>query len=218
MEKCLTDLPYWNMLTDDQRDSVRQTAVMQHYKKGELVHTCNRQCEWAMYIIRGRIRLYLLSDEGKEVTLCYVEQGEVCVMTPSCVTSQITFEAELAVAEDVEALAVPLGVFEKLMAENIYIRCYMYELTNKRYASTIFVMQQIMFCSMDKRLATYLVFKHDRLQTNELHLTQDGIAKDINSAREVVARMLKTFMLDGLIENRRGVIVLKDVEGLRAMA
>lgn len=90
----------------------------------------------------------------------------------------------------------------------------MYELATERFSSVMWVMQQILFYGFDRRLATFLLNEYRRTGATSIRMTQEQIAQNVNSAREVVARMLKQFASDGLIENRRGVIVLKDIGGL----
>lgn len=215
MKRYLTDFPYWDKLSEQEKQLVASSAVTKKYSKGESIHSCDKNCLGMVYIISGKIKLYLLSDEGKEVTLFYLGKGETCVLAASCVLSHITFQSELSAAEDTELLIVPASVFSKLINNNIYVRCYTYELSAKRFSDVMWTMQQILFLSLDKRLATYLIAETEKQNTTTLKLTQEQIAMDINSAREAVARMLKQFSADGLVESKRGLIIIKDINGLK---
>ncbi len=79
-------------------------------------------------------------------------------------------------------------------------------------------MQQILFLSFDKRLASYLYDEMVKTNDNKLIVTHDEIAKDLGSAREVVSRMLKYFQKEGFVTLERGKIVVLDKESLLKIA
>jgi CRP/FNR family transcriptional regulator len=91
----------------------------------------------------------------------------------------------------------------------------MYELIIERFSEVMWAMQQILFMGFDKRLAVFLYDEYSRTGFNEIKMTHEQIAKMTGSAREVVSRMLKRFADDGLVEFRRGIIILKDISRLK---
>ena len=123
----------------------------------------------------------------------------------------------MTVTKDAQLLIIPSSTFAKLIDSNIYARCFMYELAAERFSTVMWVMQQILFSRFDQRLAVFLLNEYRKTGIPEIRMTQEQIAQNVNSAREVVARMLKQFAADGLIENRRGVIVLKDIPKLEKL-
>ena len=82
----------------------------------------------------------------------------------------------------------------------------------------MWVMQQILFMSMDKRLAIFLHDESTRLGTDNLTLTHEQIAKYMGSAREVVSRMLKYFSAEGIVQVSRGGIKIIDRQKLKRLA
>ena len=160
-------------------------------------------------------RVYLLSEEGREVTLYRIGPGELCVLSASCVISQITFETEIVAESDTEILAINSGAVDGIMKENINVRCFLYELAMERFSTVMWTMQQILFKKMDRRLGTFLADECARTGKPEIKMTQEEIAVQISSAREVVTRMLKRFAADGLIELKRGAVIVKDCTALK---
>lgn len=215
MEKYLTQFPYWDKLNDSEKNILRSSAVIHKYCKGEEIHSCNKKCLGMVYVISGKMRLYLLSEEGRSITLFYVGSGETCVLAASCIMSQITFHSELTAADDTELLIIPAKVFVNFINNNIYVRCYMYELSTKRFSEAMWVMQRTLFFGLDKRIAEYLISEYKKTGSTSLKLTQQQIAADIFSAREAVARMMKHFSDDGLITNQRGKVIINDIDALR---
>lgn len=218
MELLSEKLSFWKELSNDEQELVSTSAVIRSFEAEEPIHSCNKQCVGMVYVLSGDMRLFLLSSEGKEATLLHITENESCVLAASCVMSQITFHSELVASEKTELLIIPASVLAKLMKTNIYVRCYVYETSAKLFSDVMWTMQQILFYSVDKRLASFLISEYEKTDSAELILTQEIIAQEINSAREVVARMLKKFAADGLLQNQRGKIVLLDIDKLYDMS
>jgi len=106
------------------------------------------------------------------------------------------------------------GIVAALREQNLPVRCFLYELATQRFSDVMWAMQQILFKSLDRRLATFLLAEAGRTGSSTIRMTHEQIAQHISSAREAVARMLKSFSEDGLVALKRGEIVLRDVDGL----
>ncbi len=217
MNEILPKLPFWSNLSQEEKDLCDVSSVTNRYPAGQfLLGDCGgQQCLGMLHILSGELRAFILSEEGREITLFRLGAGDYCVLSASCILSQIKFETQLSVTKDAEVLVIPSGVYGKLMESNIYVRCFTYELATERFSTVMWVMEQIIFFGFDKRLANFFLAEYHRTGKTEIHMTQEEIAESTNSAREVVARMIHQFASDGLIESRRGVIILKDLTGLQ---
>lgn len=217
MESVLERLPFWKLLTDSEKELVRQNAVIRLYKKGTRVYSSERECLGMLFVMQGEMRTYLLSEEGREVTLFRIYPNDLCVLSASCVISQISFDTQMSAQKDTEALMIPPNIMLLLKEKNLSVRCFLYELATKRFSDVMWAMQQILFKRLDQRLALFLMQESQRLGTDTIHMTHEQIAQQISSAREAVARMLKQFSEDGLVELKRGAIRLLDQKGLKAL-
>ena len=217
MESVLERLPFWKLLTDSEKELVRQNAVIRLYKKGTRVYSSERECLGMLFVMQGEMRTYLLSEEGREVTLFRIYPNDLCVLSASCVISQISFDTQMNAQKDTEALIIPPNIVLFLKEKNLSVRCFLYELATKRFSDVMWAMQQILFKRLDQRLALFLMQESQRLGTDTIHMTHEQIAQQISSAREAVARMLKQFSEDGLVELKRGAIRLLDQKGLKAL-
>ena len=217
MESVLERLPFWKLLTDSEKELVRQNAVIRLYKKGTRVYSSERECLGILFVMQGEMRTYLLSEEGREVTLFRIYPNDLCVLSASCVISQISFDTQMSAQRDTEALIIPPNIVLFLKEKSLSVRCFLYELATKRFSDVMWAMQQILFKRLDQRLALFLMQESQRLGTDTIHMTHEQIAQQISSAREAVARMLKQFSEDGLVELKRGAIRLLDQKGLKAL-
>ena len=217
MESVLERLPFWKLLTDSEKELVQQNAVIRLYKKGTRVYSSERECLGMLFVMQGEMRTYLLSEEGREVTLFRIYPNDLCVLSASCVISQISFDTQMSAQKDTEALMIPPNIVLLLKEKNLSVRCFLYELATKRFSDVMWAMQQILFKRLDQRLALFLMQESQRLGTDTIHTTHEQIAQQISSAREAVARMLKQFSEDGLVELKRGAIRLLDQKGLKTL-
>ncbi len=216
MEKELAQLPFWKDLDQKDRDYLLQTAGIRSFKKKELVHSHNAQCLGMFKVLKGIVRIFILSEEGREVTLFRVHEGETCVLAASCFIQSITFETQLVAETDCELLVIGGAAFS-ILTKNVNVRCYMYEKATEHFSSVMWSMQQILFAKFDQRLASFLLEEYDRTGSSTVKMSQEELAQHTSSAREVVARMLKRFSADGLVEVHRGSILLKDIPALRLL-
>jgi len=210
-------LPYWNQLTDHEKEQLRNNVTVRHFTKNELINSCDTSCLGMILLLKGRVRVYIVSEDGREITLYRLNKGECCVTTASCVIRQLTFDTVLMAEEDTEALVIPSAPFLELSEQNIYVKASMYELLTERFSTVMWVMQQVLFKRFDQRLAEFFMSYYEKNGIKEIHMTQEEIATGVNSAREVVARMLRRFVSDGLITVQRGKIVLINIEALQRL-
>ena len=214
----LKQLPYWGELTEGEKQQVAQSAYIRYYAPGELLFGSDVESIGMIHLLSGGSRAYLLSDEGREVTLFRLEEGDDCIISAASVLAQINFESYMVVEQPASILVVPVKLFGELCEKNIHVRCFTYELATKRFSQVVSAIEQTLFSRLDKRLAKYLVQTYRKTGARDIRMTQDELSRQVNSVRETVGRMLKRFAAEGLIENRRGTVVLKDLEKLEKIA
>lgn len=111
-----------------------------------------------------------------------------------------------------------MSIMEQLMRNNLYFRCFAYELIAERFNLVMDSMQWILFHGLEQRLAVFLVDEYDRYGETHIHLTHDYIARHIGTSRERVTKTLKKLNDKKLIHKSRGCIELTSIDGLRTLA
>lgn len=215
METALENLTFWKHLSDQERIFIQGGATHHTYEKGFYLFNNSDSCMGMVYIQKGSIRVYISSEEGREVTLFHISEGDYCVFSSACVIGGITLNVQMVAESEVELLVIHAETVAKLMESNIYFRCFTYESITQRYSTVVWVMQQMLFAHFDERMARFLLSIYEKTGDKIIYMTQEAMAQEVNSAREVVARMLKQFELDGLIELNRGFVVLKNIKALK---
>ncbi len=208
--------PFWDRIPEADREYICQNSYMVTYPKGKNIHD-GSECSGVIIVRSGSIRLYMMSDEGKEITLYRLHSGDMCMLSASCVLEAITFEVFLDVEEDSECYVISGPAFAAVAKRNPDIKIFALETAVGRFSDVMWVMQQILFMSMDKRLAIFLSDESSRTGSDTIRLTHGQIALYMGSAREVVSRMLKYFANEGIVEVSRGGIRILDKKRLHKL-
>ena len=211
-----TEFPFWEQISDEDRRFICEQSVKRLYEKGTNLHN-GSDCSGVIFVCSGSLRAYMLSDEGKEITLYRLHKGDMCMLSASCVLQSITFEVIVDAEEDSECIVLSGAAFKQMSEEYPDIRIFALETAVSRFSDVMWVMQQILFMSLDKRLAIFLHDESVRLSSDTISLTQEQIARYIGSAREVVSRMLKYFASEGILEVSRKGITILDRQKLRRL-
>lgn len=199
-------LTFWDNLTSLQQEIILKNTSFTIYKKGENIHGGKSDCTGILLVKSGELRTYILSEDGKEITLFRFYKGDICVLSASCMLANITFDVFIDAEKDSEILLINADVFQDICNKNIYAENFSYKKTAGRFSDVMLAMQQILFMSFDKRLASFLLNELSKTDNDLISLTHEQIAKYIGSAREVVSRTLKEFEKEGLIELYRGKV------------
>ena len=208
---------FWNHLTDSQRELLCRNTVAVSYGKGQNIHGASGECTGPIFVKTGTLRAYMLSEEGREITLYRLYPGDICMLSASCVLKSITFDVFVDSEENSEAYLINPKIFSKLADENVYVENFAMRTATERFSDVMWTMQQILFMSFDKRLAVFLIDELSKTGGDTVNLTQDQIAKYMGSAREVVSRMLKYFSSEKLVQVSRGGIKVLDRKRLQAL-
>ena len=211
------NFPFWDELSNTEKETFLNSSQYISFRKGTNIHNGN-ECTGIILIRTGSLRLYILSDEGKEITLYRLFPGEMCMLSASCVLNNITFDVFVDAEENSECIIVGGCAYAALSERCDSAKIFALETALSRFSDVMWVMQQILFMSMDKRLAIFLLDEMSKTGSDTIRLTHEQIAKYMGSAREVVTRMLKYFSSEGIVELSRGGIKVTDVKKLRSLS
>ncbi len=210
-------LPFWDHLNDREKQLAQGSASVRHYDAGMPVCSGGYDCMGLVCVLSGELRVYMMSDEGREITLYRLGSGGLCLLTATCALKEITFEVHVGAQRDTRLMIIGADVFEALMKSSVYVEAFAYRSLTQRFSQVMFVLQQILFKRFDRRLAAFLADEADKADSRSLTLTHEQIAHHLGSAREVVTRMLKYFTQEGLVSISRGGLKILDSERLRLL-
>ncbi len=212
-----TYFPFWKDLTPEDRTLLCENAIEEHFERSQPVHG-NTGCSGLFMVRSGRLRIYILSEDGKEITLYRLHPGDVCMLAASCVIQSITFDVFIDAELPSDCYRISAATFGDVSERVPAVKIFALETAVERFSDVMWVMQQIVFMSMDTRLAIFLLDEARLEGSDTVTTTHEQIARHLGTAREVVSRVLKHMAADGLLKAGRGGITLLDKQALRRLA
>lgn len=207
--------PVWDQLNMTQKSRIQDSLIERQIKKGTMIHNGSMDCTGLLLIKHGQLRAYILSDEGREITLYRLFDRDMCLFSASCIMRSIQFDVAIEAEKDTDLWIIPPEVYKTIMEESAAVANYTNELMASRFSDVMWLMEQIMWKSFDKRLAAFLLEESTLEGNNTLKLTHEIIANHLGTAREVVTRMLRYFQSEGIVKLTRGTVEITDQEKLR---
>jgi len=212
------NLPFWKGLTQSEQALIKQKAIIKKLQKNEILFSGDSECLGLIIVGQGQLRAFMISEEGKEISLYRLLSGDACIMAASCILKSITFEISIEAEKESEIAIIPSNIYETLSNENLLIKQYTLELVSMRFSEVMLVMEQLVFSSLGKRLAGFLLEQSTLEDSKEIAMTHEAIARNLGSAREVITRLLKQFHEDGMVNISRNSIEIMDMKRLQMMA
>ncbi len=210
--------PVWDKLKIEEREKIKASAFDRTFRKGTLLHRGSDECTGLLLIRSGQIRAYTTSPDGKEITLYRLLERDICLFSASCIINSLSFDITLSAEKNSEVTVIPADVYKKLMNESAPLANFTNEIMASRFSDVMWLIEQIMWKSFDKRLAAFLIEESNIEESLTLKITHEAVGNHMGSPREVVTRMLKYFADEGLVTLSRGTIAITDPQRLNSLA
>ena len=211
-------LPFWDKLTQEQQQRIGAVIEFRSVKKGTHIHDSSAECLGLVAVRSGQLRAYILSEDGREITISRLFEYDVSLLSASCVMPDMQFNVMIEAEKDTEFWSIPACLFKNLVDDSLAVSNYSRSLLSSNFSELMWLMEQIMWRSFDKRLAAFLLEEAAIEGTNALRITHEKVANHMGTAREVVTRMLRYFQGEGMVKLTRGGIELCDPEKLSELA
>ncbi|EHN1585093.1 Crp/Fnr family transcriptional regulator [Campylobacter upsaliensis] len=185
---------------------LQNQGIVKAYVKGYRIYPDSNELLGFLYVLSGKIRFFSVSSNAKEITIFTISGKESCIITTSCIFSNIQADVVLEFMEDSSVFILPNKSFEALTHSNESIMRFNLSLVSKRLKQAFDTINDVTFKSLKNRVVKFLL---SNARDNHIKASQESIANNIGSAREAVARVIKELKAEGLIDTNRNEIVLK---------
>ena len=210
-------LPFWGKLNAEQQQRIADVVEYRTVPKGTHIHDSSAECLGLVMVRSGQLRAYILSEDGREITISRLFEYDVSLLSASCVMPDMQFNVMIEAEKDTQFWSIPACLFKNLVDESLVVSAYANSLISGNFSDLMWLMEQIMWKSFDKRLAEFLLEEMTIEGTGSLKITHEKIANHMGTAREVVTRMLRYFQSEGVVKLTRGTIEIADPEKLKAL-
>ena len=209
--------PIWDQLQPHQQRLLLDSLTFQTVKKGTVLRGGSTDCVGLVLIRSGQLRALVYSEEGREITIYRLFDGDLCLFCAPCVIRSIQFDVTIQAEKDTQFWSISSGVYQGLMDQSTVVANYTNELMASRFSEVMSRMEEFMWKSMDNRVAAFLLQEASIEGTCELRITHETIANHLGSHREVITRMLHDFQDAGMVKLSRGMVTILDKERLEAL-
>ena len=210
--------PVWGELGELERRALAEAAARRSAGAGAMIHGGGAECTGLLLVLSGQLRAFITSEEGREITIYRLFPGDICLLSASCVISSMQFELAVQAEKPTEFMLIPPDAYKRAVSSSAPLANYTSRVMAERLSDVMWLMEQVMWKSMDRRLAAFLLEEAGLEGSDELKLTHERIANHLGSAREVITRLLRYFQSEGLVKLGRGAVVLTDRERLYALS
>ena len=217
MEDFASIFTFWKDLDSAQKNFLAQSARTEVFAQGRVIHRSDGTCRGIMAVLSGSLRVYCVSEEGREVTLYRVEADDVCILSASCLMDSIAFDVMIEAVEETKVCMIPSAVLHKVGEENPLVELYVYKNATEKFSEVLWTVQQLLFMKLDRRIAAFLHDECLRQKSTVLSIKHEDVAKEIGSVREVVSKTLKYLEEEGVVRLGRGKIEVLDKARLGEM-
>ena len=210
-------LPFWKELTAQQQEHIAGVIEYRQVKKGVHIHDSSADCLGLVAVHTGQLRAYILSEDGREITIGRLFPYDVSLLSASCVMPDMQFNIMIEAEKDSSFWSIPACLFKNLVDESLTVSKFSRSLLSGNFSDLMWLMEQIMWKSFDKRLAAFLLEETALEESQTLRMTHEKIANHLGTAREVVTRMLRYFQSEGMVKLTRGEIEITDEKKLKEL-
>ena len=208
-----TSFPEFIKYADSAMLSLMESATKTNIPAGQQVFSAGSICENYLLLIKGAVKVQLLSENGREILLYRVLAGNSCVLTTSCLLSGDSYPAEAYTEEEVSAFVVSSHAFYRCMEQSAFFREFVFKNFASRLSGIIGRMDEVVLLGIDGRLAKELLSTGEKM----VKVTHQALATKLGSVREVISRHLKQFEAKGWVSLSRGTVTIVNIEALKKL-
>jgi CRP/FNR family transcriptional regulator, anaerobic regulatory protein len=203
----------FKQLSPEARALLRRGLVISHSKmtapvlyKGQVVSGC-------YLVLSGKLRVFTIAPNGAEATLYFIDPGEICVLALNCLFNDLLYPAWVQAESATEIAMIPGAVYRKLFETERAIQNLTVQSLSGLVYRLMAELEQIHASNHRERLAQFMILH--AAGDGVLRMTQQQIARHLGTTREVIARLLRDFVNQGMVESQRGAIVIRNLFDLR---
>ena len=135
--------PIWDKLTPRQQEVISASLVSRSVKKGTMLRSGGTDCTGLLLIKSGQLRAFILSREGREVTLYRLFDRDICLFSASCIMRSIQFDVAITAEKDTQLWMIPSDVYKQIMEQSACVANYTNEIMASRFSEVMWLMEQV---------------------------------------------------------------------------
>jgi CRP/FNR family transcriptional regulator len=198
-----------NIYDKELREEIAAVSQLKTFAKNDKLISPDHYLRFIPLVVSGALSVYRIDDDGNELFLYHVHNGNTCAESLVCATQNKKSKLRAVATEPTEVIAIPITSMPKLMMTYQNWHQFVISAYEKRLNDLLETIDMIAFHKMDERLLDFLEKEAEVHGSNQLQITHQEIANAIHTSREVISRLLKQLEKQGEVELGRNKILLK---------
>jgi CRP/FNR family transcriptional regulator len=174
----------------------------------------HQPCQGFPLLLAGSIKVVKQASNGREMVLYRVTPGGSCIISSSCLLGHSNYNARGIAETPLTLLALPVKTFASLLVDSTPFRDFVFHLFAERISELMQLVEEVAFNRLDQRLAKLILARNQ----DTLSITHQQLADELGSVREIVSRLLKGFVAQGLVSLGREQLTVTNRHGLQNIA
>lgn len=185
-------------------------GIIKSFEPDEVIMRTGQFVKSTMLILDGLVKVYRENEDGGEFLMYYLQPGEACAISIICASKLESSQIMAKVMEPTTVLLLPIQLLDKWMSQYKSWYYFVLETYRNRFDELLTLVDNVAFRNMDERLVFFLKRHQTIIKSNNIELSHQQIAEELNTSREVISRLLKKMEQQGLlILNRNNIELLK---------
>ncbi len=202
----LSRFAFFPNMAEADKKLLQESITISRLVRGRLMTGDNNRCLGILMVISGRLRLFRLSEKGREMTLYRVGAGELCLLSGICALGSIDYHFSIEAERSSTLAIIPPETFKELLYRSEPFMSYVFGELAKRLIISIETIEMLLFSSIEERILAYLQSRANA--QGEVKTTHEKMAAELGSTREVITRQLQKISERGLVKLERGLIIV----------
>jgi CRP/FNR family transcriptional regulator len=209
----LERFPVFRELAAARLARVLAESTLLRLPSGSVLFDARQPCRGFPLVLEGSVRVSQGAPNGREILLYRVDPGQGCILSGGCLLGDAAYSARAVAEGEVTLLSIPPALFHGLMLESEPFRRFVFGMYGERLAEVMTVVEEVAFRRLDERLAQLLVQRGPVIAA-----TQQQLADELGSVREIVSRLLRSFESRGWVRLERERVTVLEPQALAALS
>lgn len=192
-------------------DEIEKISQLKSFEKGSIIVSPGEKLNYIPIVIEGSLKISRENENGEELLMYYIEGGDTCALSMQCCVRKTNSEVKATAVEQSLLLMVPTDYIENWLDKYKSWRNFVLQSYHARMIELMETIDEIAFKRLDERLLKYLKDQAKLIGSLEIQHTHQQIAEDLHSSRVVISRLLKQLEINGMIQIKRGAILLGEI-------
>lgn len=202
----LSRFPFFPYMSDADKKLLHDSIKISRLIRGRIMTGDNNRCLGILMVISGRLRLFRLSEKGREMTLYRIGAGELCLLSGVCALGSIEYHFSIEAERSSTLAIIPPETFKELLYRSEPFMSYVFGELAKKLILSIETIEMLLFSSIEERILVFLQNKANA--QGEVRTTHEKMAVELGTSREVITRQLQKISERGLVRLERGLIIV----------